>query len=292
MSSTESFDPRFAALETWDTDTLARALLDTQRDAATAARTAAPALARAIDACAARLTRGGRLIWLGAGTSGRLATLDAAELTPTFDWPAARAVPLMAGGPGALLQAVEGAEDDGPAAIAAVTAIHLGAQDVVIGVAASGRTPFTLAGVRHARALGALTLAVVNAADTPLTQVAEIALVADTGAEIIAGSTRMKAGTAQKILLNCLSTGVMVRLGFVHHGRMVEMRPTNAKLHARALAMVIDLTGTGSEAAAAALALGGTIKLAVVMLTLDLGVEEARARLQRADGILARALAP
>lgn len=292
MSTTEATDPRFANLESWSSADLARVLLDQQREAAEVAQTAAPDLARAIDACAARLAQGGRLVWLGAGTSGRLATLDAAELAPTFDWPTGRALALIAGGAQAVRHAVEGAEDDGPAALAALAAHRIDARDVVIGVAASGRTPFTLAGVRHARARGALTLAVVNAADTPLAEAAEITLLADTGPEIIAGSTRMKAGTAQKILLNCLSTGVMVRLGYVHHGRMVEMRPTNAKLRARAQAMVQDLTGAGAAATARALAEGGTIKIAVVMLALDLGVEAARLRLERAGGNLARALAP
>ncbi len=161
---------------------------------------------------------------------------------------------------------------------------------MVIGVAASGRTPFVRAGLAAARAAGALTLAVANAPDAPLATEADIALIADTGAEIIAGSTRMKAGTAQKVLLNCLSTGVMIRLGFVYRGRMVEMRPTNVKLRARAVAMVADLTGDSPQAASAALAAGGTIKAAVTMLALGLGANEARARLVAAGGNLALAL--
>lgn len=291
MSSTESAAARFAGIETWPTDDIADALLETQLAAVAAAAQARDALARAIDAAAARLAAGGRLIWLGAGTSGRLAVLDAAELTPTFDWPTERALALMAGGPGAITRAVEGAEDDGPAAGAALDGAGIGAGDVVIGVAASGRTPYVRAGLAHARAAGALTIAVTNAPEAPLAIEADIALIAPTGAEIIAGSTRMKAGTAQKVLLNCLSTGIMLRLGHVHRGRMVEMRPTNAKLHARAVAMVADLTGADAQAARAALDAGGSIKVAVVMLARGLDAGQARARLDAAGGILARALA-
>ena len=290
MSSTEQAAARFAGIEGWPTRDLAAALLETQLAAAAAAAGTLPMLARAIDACAERLERGGRLIYLGAGTSGRLAVLDAAELPPTFDWPADRAVALMAGGPGALLTAVEGAEDSLTEAPQALAALGLGATDVVIGVAASGRTPFVRAGLRAAREVGALTLAILNAPEAPLAVEAEFALVAETGAEIIAGSTRMKAGTAQKVLLNCLSTGVMIRLGYVYRGRMVEMRPTNDKLTARAVAMVADLTDSPMEAAAAALAEGGTIKVAVVMLTLGLSVAEAESRLAAAGGRLAAAL--
>ncbi|PWE30808.1 N-acetylmuramic acid 6-phosphate etherase [Pararhodobacter marinus] len=290
MSSTEQAAPRFAGIEDWPSDDLAAALLETQLAAVAAAGAARPALAKAIDACAARLRQGGRLIYLGAGTSGRLAVLDAAELPPTFDWPPERAVALMAGGPTAVTEAVEGAEDSESEAPDALDALGLTPADVVIGVAASGRTPFVLAGIAHARQRGALTLAVTNAPEAALAGAAEIALVAETGAEIIAGSTRMKAGTAQKVLLNCLSTGVMIRLGYVHRGRMVEMRPTNVKLRARAVAMVADLTGEDLGAAETALAEGGTIKRAVVMLTLGLDAGAAEARLQAAGGLLGKAL--
>ncbi|MCB1408014.1 MAG: N-acetylmuramic acid 6-phosphate etherase, partial [Rhodobacteraceae bacterium] len=266
MSSTEQAAERFSGIESWPTRDIAESLLETQLAAASAAAATCAALTRAIDAAAERLTRGGRLIYLGAGTSGRLAVLDAAELPPTFDWPVERALALMAGGERAIQHAVEGAEDDRAAAIVALDALGLDAGDVVIGVAASGRTPFTLAGLAHARARGALTIGITNSAEAPLRDLCAITLLAETGAEIIAGSTRMKAGTAQKILLNCLSTGVMIRLGHVHHGRMVAMRPTNAKLHARAIGIVVDLTGVPPDRAEAALNAGGTIKIAVVML--------------------------
>ena len=290
MSSTEQAADRFAGLETWPTAEMSQALLETQLAAASAAMQASGALAEAIDAAAARLVRGGRLIYLGAGTSGRLAVLDAAELPPTFDWPRERAVALIAGGDRAIQIAVEGAEDDTGAAAQALDALGLDAQDVVIGVAASGRTPYTCAGLAHARTHSALTIGVFNAPGAPLQDHCDIALLAPTGAEIIAGSTRMKAGTAQKVLLNCLSTGIMLRLGYVHRGRMVEMRPTNAKLRARAVRMVADLTGEPLERAEAGLSEGGTIKCAVVMLALGVTRAQAEARLAAAQGILAKAL--
>ncbi|MCA2011170.1 N-acetylmuramic acid 6-phosphate etherase [Cereibacter sphaeroides] len=290
MSSTEQAAARFAGIEDWSSEDLASALLETQLAAVAAAGAAKGALAQAIDACAERLGRGGRLIYLGAGTSGRLAVLDAAELPPTFDWPYERAVALMAGGAGALIKAVEGAEDSLTEAPEALAALGLAPEDVVIGVAASGRTPFVLAGLAFAHDRGALTLAITNAPEAALATAAEIALVADTGAEIIAGSTRMKAGTAQKVLLNCLSTGVMIRLGYVYRGRMVEMRPTNVKLHARAVAMVAELTGERREVAAEALEAGGTIKRAVVMLALGMDAAAAEERLAASGGLLARAL--
>lgn len=290
MSSTEHADQRFAGIETWPIEDLAATLIETQLAAASAAASAQAKLAQAIEAAAARIAQGGRLIYLGAGTSGRLAVLDAAELPPTFDWPAERAVALMAGGERAVQHAVEGAEDDPDAAPRALEAMGLTRNDVVIGVAASGRTPFVRAGVTHAREIGALTIAITNAADAPLAQDCEIAMVASTGGEIIAGSTRMKAGTAQKILLNCLSTGVMIRLGYVWRGRMIEMRPTNAKLRKRAIQMVADLTGASLAKAETALDDGGAIKTAIVMLHCDLNAVAAKERLEQNGGQLARVI--
>ena len=292
MTNTEAAAPRFDGIETWPTPDLALALLETQLSAAAAALETRDTLARAIDAAAERLSGGGRLIYLGAGTSGRLAVLDAAELPPTFNWPPDRAVALMAGGDTAIQHAVEGAEDDGTAACVALDQLAITKADVVIGVAASGRTPFTLAGLTHARKLGALTIGIFNSAGAPMAEQVDLALQARTGAEIIAGSTRMKAGTAQKILLNCLSTGVMIRLGFVYRGRMVNMRPTNAKLANRAVRMVADLTGESLERAQEALDSSGSIKVSVLMLVLGVPAKVAKQRLKAADGMLARALAP
>lgn len=292
MSTTETAASRYAGIEDWPVPDMVEALLEAQMAAVAAVHGARADLARAIEAAAERLRGGGRLIYLGAGTSGRIATQDAAELAPTFAWPPARAISLMAGGNRAFTEAIEGAEDDGAAAVADLDAAGVGPADVVIGVAASGRTPFTVAGLVHARAQGALTVGVFNNAGGQVGEVCEIALLAATGAEAVAGSTRLKAGTAQKVVLNCLSTGIMLQLGFVYRGRMVEMRPTNAKLRDRAIRMVADLTDAGPEAAEAALrAADGSIKAAVVMLVVGLDAPAAAARIATAGGTLRAALA-
>ncbi|MGF6859679.1 N-acetylmuramic acid 6-phosphate etherase [Rhodobacteraceae bacterium MBR-64] len=290
---TERPSPRHHDLETWPVADLVAAITESQFTAIAAVQAAGPTLGRAVAGAATRLARGGRLIYLGAGTSGRLAMLDAAELPPTFGWPPDRALALIAGGPSALTTAIEGAEDDARAAAAALSDLACGPDDVVIGLAASGATPFTVAGLRAARASGALTIGIANAPGTPLIEAAEIGIALDTGPELVAGSTRMKAGTAQKVALTTFSTALMVRLGLVYQGRMVEMRPTNAKLQRRAEAIVADLTGVCAQDARAALARAeGSIKLATIMLALDLPLEAARARLDAAGGRLADALKP
>lgn len=289
--ATEAASPRFEGLETWPTGDLVAGILDGQAAAIAAVRAVSAELAQAIDAAADRLARGGRLVALGAGTSGRIAVQDLVELRPTFDWPAERALVLIAGGEAALTTAREGAEDAGSEAVAALEAAKLAPEDVVIGVAASGGTPFTLAGLRRARAAGALTIALFNSPGAPMALAADHPICLATGAEVIAGSTRMAAGTAQKAALNTLSTGIMVRLGYVHRGKMVRMRPTNAKLRIRAVAMVSELAGSTSESAEAALtAAGGQIALAVLMLVRALPLAEAEALLARQGGNLTRAL--
>jgi N-acetylmuramic acid 6-phosphate etherase len=291
MIPTESAAGRYLGLESWTTPDMVDALLESQMTATAAAFGARDALALAVDQAAERLLNGGRLLYLGAGTSGRLAALDAAELAPTFGWPTDRAIALMAGGPNAFIHAAEGAEDDGPAAIAALDSVHMTAADVVIGLAASGRTPYVVAGLTHARAQGALAVAIGNNPTGAITQAADIALTAATGAEVLAGSTRMKAGTAQKALLNCLSTGVFIKMGYVYRGRMVEMRPTNQKLHIRAVQMVAELADAAPAQAEAALAQAdGSIKLAVVMLLRNLPLDAAKQVLADANGRLNRAL--
>ncbi|WP_333829693.1 N-acetylmuramic acid 6-phosphate etherase [Pararhodobacter sp.] len=288
--TTESVATRFAGVESWPTEDMVSAMIEGQMAAVAAVQAVAGALAAAIDAATERLSGGGRLIYLGAGTSGRIAVQDAAELLPTFGWPPERALALMAGGEGALLRAVEGAEDDGPAAIKALEAQALAAQDVVIGIAASGRTPFTVAGLAHARDKGALTVGVFNNPGGALGTVCAHPLLVHTGAEIVAGSTRMKAGTAQKAVLNILSTGVFLRLGHVWRGRMVEMAPTNAKLRTRAIAMVAELASASPAESERALDEGGSIKAAVVMLARDVPGDEALRLLAACDGRLHLAL--
>lgn len=286
MSTTETAATRFAGVESWPTEDMVGAMIEGQMAAVASLHPVAAELARAVDAAANRLRDGGRLIYLGAGTSGRIAVQDAAELLPTFGWPPERARALMAGGDGALLRAVEGAEDDGPAAIAALQALGLSARDVVIGIAASGRTPYTVAGVDHARALGALTIGLFNNPGAALGQVCAHPILAATGAEIVAGSTRMKAGTAQKAALNILSTSIFLRLGHVWRGRMIEMAPTNDKLHQRAIDMVAELADVPADSAEKALNEGGTIKHAIVMLARDVPASEAARLLDACGGRL------
>ena len=293
LPRTEEVSSRYRDLDLWDSAQAAEALWEGQMTAVAALRPALPALAAAADAAAARLAAGaGRLIYAGAGTSGRLAALDAAELPPTFDWPHERIALLIAGGTASLLRATEGAEDDAETARAGLADMEAGPADVLIALAASGGTPFSVTALETARARGALTIAIANSPGTPLLAAAEQAILIDTGAEAISGSTRMKAGTAQKAALTLLSTLIMIRLGRVHEGRMIEMRPTNAKLLARARRMVAELTGCDPAAAAAALdEAGGSSKLASLMILRGLDRDAAEALLSRHAGILRQALA-
>lgn len=291
MSTTEGASARYADIDTWTAVELVDGMVESQYAAISAVAGAREALAKAIETMADRLGSGGRIIYLGAGTSGRIAAQDGAELPPTFNWPYERAITLMAGGPGALLRAVENAEDSRTAAAEGLDGLGLMAADVVIGLAASGSTPYVVAGVDHARALGALTIGIINNPGGLVGQAAEIEILLPTGPEFLAGSTRLKAGTAQKVALNVLSTGVMIRLGFVYRGLMVEMRPSNAKLRERSVRMVAELTGAEPEAARQTLAAaGGVIKLATVMLLNGLDRAEAEAALAAAGGNLRQAL--
>lgn len=289
--STETVDPRFVDIDLWPSETAVEAMLEGQLAAIAALKGQVTALARASDAAAERLNRGGRLVYAGAGTSGRIAVQDGVELTPTYNWPSDRLVYLMAGGMGALTESVEGAEDDADAARAEIAAADVGPLDVVIGVAASGRTPYTVAAVEAGRAVGALTIGIANNAGAPLLAAAEHALLAETGSELVAGSTRMKAGTAQKAVLNLFSTATMLRCGRVYRGLMVDMRISNIKLQRRAAAMVRDLAGVDDAAAQAALDLAGRDIKAAVLIAGGASVDEARERLIAANGNLRQALA-
>ena len=288
--ATETIDPRYIDIDMWPTEAAVEAILASQVEAVEALKGQASALAAATDAAAGRLRGGGRIAYAGAGTSGRIGVQDGVELTPTFGWPEARLVFLMAGGPAALMKTQEGAEDDRDAARADVAAAGIDAGDVLIGIAASGRTPYVLAAIEAAREAGALTIGVSNNAGAPLLELAEHSILADTGSEVIAGSTRMKAGTAQKVVLNTLSTAIMLRLGLVHRGLMVNMQVSNAKLLGRGQAMVRDLAGVDQAVAEAALAAAGNdIKLAV-LLAKGLDADVARALLARSQDNLRKAL--
>jgi N-acetylmuramic acid 6-phosphate etherase len=264
---TERPSPRYEDIDLWEPADVLEAMLEGQFAAVAAVRAALPAISHAALAMERRLAQCGRLIYAGAGTSGRLAAQDGAELLPTFGWPRERLLVLIAGGEPALLNAVEGAEDESGYALRLVAQHALGADDVLIAVAASGTTPFTVACMRAAKRSGALTIGIANNADTPLLSETEHAIFLQTGAEPIAGSTRMNAGTAQRIALNLLSTLLMIRLGRVYRGLMVEVQAANLKLTKRKEDMLFYLTGAAREQIRGALAQAeGSVKLAVLLL--------------------------
>lgn len=288
---TETVDPRFADIERWPTVAAVEAMLDGQLAALTSLKTQTATIAAAAEAAAARLRLGGRLVYVGAGTSGRLAVQDGVELGPTYNWPADRLVFLLAGGTAAMTRSVEGAEDRVDMARTEVLAADVGTNDVMIAVAASGRTPYAVAALAAAREAGALTIAIANNPGTPLLLGAEFAIAADTGSEIVAGSTRMNAGTAQKAALNMLSTAIMLRCGLVHRGLMVNMRISNEKLRQRARRMVATLADTDEERAAEALELANNDLRRAVLIAHGFSPEQAAARLADAGGDLGAALA-
>lgn len=277
--STEARHPATRELDAWPVGRVLEAVVSGQERATEALREALPALERAADGIAERLQQGGRLVYAGAGTSGRLALQDAAELPPTFGFD--RTLVLLAGGADAGGRAREGAEDDAAAARREVNESQIGPQDALIGLAASGATPYTLAALRHARERGAFTVAVANAPGAPLLAAAHVGVLLDTGPEVLTGSTRMAAGTAQKGALNALSTAVLVRLGGAYENLMVGMRPVNEKLRRRAIHIVREATGADEATAAAALhATANRIRDAIVVIRTGIAPDEARSMLE------------
>jgi N-acetylmuramic acid 6-phosphate etherase len=291
VMATENFSSRYQDLDSWQSLDILAAFYEGQLAAVAAVGPSLPAIAAAAEEAVARLRRGGRLVYVGAGTSGRIGVQDGTELPPTFNWPDDRIVYLLAGGEGAIMRAVENAEDSVADGMEGIRAADVGADDVVIGVAASGRTPFTLAALDEAKRRGAQTIGISNNADAPLLEASSHPILAETGEEVIAGSTRMKAGTAQKVILNLLSTLIMVRLGRVYRGLMVDMRATNAKLRRRSEIMVSQITGCDDPAAVAALRQADGDMKAASLIALGASPDEARAILQRHDGNLRQALA-
>ena len=288
---TERASPRYSDMDAWAPLDIAEALIEGQFTAVAAVRAARSALLEAALAAAERLRGPGRLVYVGAGTSGRLAVQDGAELVPTFSWPQERLLLLIAGGRNALLRSVEGAEDAVDQAHRLAQQHEIGADDVVIAVAASGTTPFTVSCLNEARRRGALTIGVANNRDTPILNGADHAMWLDTGAEPIAGSTRMKAGTAQRITLNVFSSLVMILLGRVYDGLMVDLQAVNQKLVRRSESILTRLTGSSGEQAREALhRANGNVKLAVLLLH-GCELNEATAVLDRAGGQLRAALA-
>jgi len=251
----------------------------------------AAAIAQAIEIVVARLAAGGRLIYLGAGTSGRLGMLDAAECPPTFNSPPGQVLGIIAGGPAALQRGIEGAEDSRETAIEDLRRIDLSANDVVFGIATSGRTPYVLGGLAYARQIGAATVALSCNREAAFNGTAEVTIMPIVGPEVITGSTRLKAGTATKMVLNMVSTGAMVQLGKTYGNLMVDLRATNSKLVDRARRIVAALTDLSEIEAEALLACcNGEVKTAVVACRCHLDAEQARQRLRFAGGHLRRAL--
>jgi N-acetylmuramic acid 6-phosphate etherase len=284
--ATEEVDPRFADLDAWSLASAMEAMWEGQLAAVAAIGRALPAITAATNAAKEALGDRGRLIYIGAGTSGRVAVQDGAELTPTFAWPQERLHFVIAGGESAFVSSVEGAEDDVADAVRQIDAARLLQNDVVIAVSASGTTPFTEAAMREAGMHGAVTIGVANNPGTALLASAKYPVLVETGRELIAGSTRMKAGTAQKVVLNLISTGIMLGLGCVYRGMMVNMEPTNAKLKRRAESMVGRIAGCSETQAARALEQTmGDIKIAA-LLVLGYGKAEAESILARHKGNL------
>lgn len=288
---TEGRNPRTFDMDRLSVEELAQTLHRENYDVAAAVETALPQIAQAIELIGNRLKQGGRLFYIGAGTSGRIGVLDASECPPTFGVEPGLVCGLIAGGDTALRNSIEGAEDDPEAGAADLQAQDIKAQDVVVGIAASGRTPYVLGALRAARTAGAGTIAVVNASPTALEAAADLTIAAVTGPEALTGSTRLKAGTAQKMILNLLSTGAMIRLNKTYGNLMVDMCATNEKLRDRAIRIVMAATEANREQARYALEqAGGHAKTAIVAIRLGLPSEDAVARLQLVGGSVRAAL--
>jgi N-acetylmuramic acid 6-phosphate etherase len=284
-SSTESINQATKNLDSLEPGDLVSTFIEDQFNAVQAVKNAASEIARAVELAVSRLELGGRLIYAGAGTSGRLAFLDAAELIPTFSWSKTRALVAMAGGDGAVFQAVEGAEDNFDQGRDDVLAFSPTKNDVVIAIAASGTTPYALGALEAAKSVGALRIGISNNPNAPILERADVGILLETGAEVISGSTRLKAGTAQKIALNTFSSSVMVRLHKVYGNLMVDLQATNIKLVKRAVRLTVLATNkTEIQATQALESCGYQIKTAIVMLERNLNAQESQALLEKNQG--------
>jgi N-acetylmuramic acid 6-phosphate etherase len=288
---TESLNPATRDIDTLPTRAIVAAIVAEDALVAPAVAAAGDAIARLADVVVERMQRGGRLIYAGAGTSGRLGALDAAECPPTFGTDPALVVALIAGGPAALTRAIEGAEDSAEQGAHDVAELNVGPDDVLLGIAASGRTPYVLGAVAEAWRRGAFAAGLACTHPSPLADAVELVIAPIVGPEVIAGSTRMKAGTAEKLVLNALSTTVMIRLGKTFGNLMVDLRPTNAKLRRRAARIVAATTGLELDEAQRLLeAAGGEVKTAIVAALAGVDADEARRRLKASAGHVRRAL--
>ena len=291
MLKTELPSQEHTGLDQYPVADLVGTLIADQFNALDAVRGAATVIAAAVDAAVPRIAAGGRLIYVGAGTSGRLGVLDGVELHPTFSWPHERALSLLAGGKGAMFQAVEGAEDNREQGGLDMAGLRPQANDVVMLLAASGSTPYVLGALDVARASGALTIGIANNSGAPVAMRAQFGITLDTGPEVISGSTRLKAGTSQKIVLNTISSAIMVRLNKVYGNLMVDMKATNAKLVRRAVALTMHVTGADEASARAVLEqCGFHVKVAIVALMRKRTVADAQALLEQTHGSVRAAL--
>ena len=288
---TEQRNPNTADIDRLSTLEMVRRINDEDKKVAYAVEKQLEPIARAVDAVAGALSQGGRLFYCGCGTSGRLGILDAVECPPTYSTDPEMVQGIIAGGEQAVFQAVEGAEDDAEAGRADLAARNIGKKDVLVGIAASGRTPYVLGAMRLAAERGAVTVAVTCNAGSEMNAEADISIAVEPGPEVITDSTRMKSGTAQKMVLNMISTGAMIRLGKVYGNLMVDVKPSNEKLVRRAVSIVCDAAGVGEEEARAALEqCEYSAKTAIVMLLCGLNAQQAIRRLEQAGGRVAQAL--
>jgi N-acetylmuramic acid 6-phosphate etherase len=286
---TETRNPASVEIDQLPTLEMLRVINQEDQQVALAVSQLLPEITRAVDAIAAAFGKGGRLVYIGAGTSGRLGILDASECPPTYGVSAEQVVGLIAGGHKAILQAVENAEDDAELGVQDLKNIQFCANDVLVGIAASGRTPYVLGAMAHARAVGATVCSISCNPGSPLAQAADISMVAVVGPEIVTGSSRMKAGTAQKLILNMLSTGAMIRTGKVYGNLMVDVEATNAKLVERQKRIVMEATDCERAVAERALAQADNhCKTAIVMILAGLPADEARTRLQSSNGFISQ----
>ena len=290
--NTETPNTQHSRLDEYSVGDLVNALADDQLNAVNAVRAASAEIAAAVAAAVPRIEAGGRLVYVGAGTSGRLGLLDSVELYPTFSWPHERAVALLAGGHDAIYKAIEGAEDNLEQGAADIAAANVAANDVVLLLAASGATPYVLGALHAARQRGALTIGIANNPHAPITREAEIGITLDTGSEVISGSTRLKAGTSQKIMLNTFSSALMVRMNKVYGNLMVDVMPTNAKLVKRAVNLTMLATGADETTARQTLeACQFQVKVAIVAIVKKINIAEAQLCLADARGSVRVALA-
>jgi N-acetylmuramic acid 6-phosphate etherase len=287
---TEARNPLTEHIDELPTLDMLRLISDEDRKAVASVVATLPDIAKAVDEIAHRFEDGGRLFYIGAGTSGRLGVLDASECPPTFSVPPTLVQGLIAGGDSALRKSSEQSEDSAEQGAADLAAAGFTGQDVLVGIAASGRTPYVLGALAHANPLGALTIAVTCVPNSPMIAAADIAITPITGPEVLTGSTRMKAGTATKLVLNMLSTGAMIKTGAVYGNLMVNVQPTNAKLIDRAQRIIMDATGIDQPAAVDLLKRAGNVKTAIVMQKLSIDRSTAEAKLATHNGNLSTLL--